>query len=258
MKKKISGIIRAIVFVIALVVFLFSAYKLYTRLAEYKRGTDEYKEIVEEVIVEETVMEENKEEETTIFKVDFEKLRAMNKETVGWIRFENPSQINYPILHTDNNDKYLKTTFEQNRNSAGAIFMDAQNAADFSDRNKIIYGHNMKNDSMFGKLEEYKKYDFYKQNPYFYIYTPDGMEHKYQVFAASVVEDTALNYRKQFADDQEFLEYLKNIMARSIYKTGVEVTGESKIVTLSTCTNVTDTQRFVVHGVKVEEKVMGE
>ena len=258
MKKKISGIIRAIVFVIALVVFLFSAYKLYTIFAEYKKGEDEYKEIVSEVIVEEKGEEEASEEEEPRFKVDFSKLLEMNKETVAWIRFEKPSQINYPVLHTSDNDKYLKSTFEQKRNSAGAIFVDAQNAGDFSDRNTIIYGHNMKNGSMFGKLREYKRYDFYKENPYFYIYTPDGMEHKYQVFAASVVEDTALNYRKQFADDQEFLEYLKNIMARSVYKTGVQVTGESKIVTLSTCTNVTDTQRFVVHGVKVEEKVMGE
>lgn len=258
MKKRMGSILRGIIFVIALVVFIFSAYKIYTTLAEYKRGTDEYKEIAEEVLVEETVADENKEEETAIFKVDFEKLHAMNKETVAWIRFENPSQINYPVLHTSDNEKYLKTTFEKNRNSAGAIFMDAQNVADFSDRNTIIYGHNMKNDTMFGKLEEYKKYDFYKQNPYFYIYTPDGIEHKYQVFAAAVVEDTATNYRKQFANDQEFLEYLQSIMARSIYKSGIEVTAESRIITLSTCTNVTDTQRFVVHGVKVEEKVIGE
>ena len=255
MKKGIAGIFKGIVFVIALAVFLFSAYKLFTIFMEYKKGDDEYKEIVKEAVIEEPVKEE---QEETIFKVDFAKLQSMNKETVAWIRFENPSQINYPVLHTNNNDKYLKTTFEQKRNAAGAIFMDAQNVGNFTDRNTIIYGHNMKNGSMFGKLREYKKYDFYKENPFFYIYTPDGMEHKYQVFAAAVVEDTATNYRKQFANDQEFLEYLQSVMTHSIYKTGIEVTAESRIITLSTCTNVTDTQRFVVHGVKVEEKVIGE
>ena len=258
MNKRISRIIRGVVFVIALAVFLFSGYKLYTIFAEYKKGEDEYKEIVEEVITQEPVVKEEEEEKVTIFKVDFAKLQEMNQETVAWIRFENPSQINYPVLHTGDNDKYLKTTFEQKRNSAGALFVDTENTGDFSDRNTIIYGHNMKNGSMFGKLREYKKYDFYKENPYFYIYTPDGVEHKYQVFAASVVEDTAINYRKQFANDQEFLDYIKDITKHSIYKTGIEVTAESKIVTLSTCTNVTDTQRFVVHGVKVEEKVIGE
>ena len=258
MKKRISGILRSIAFIIALAVFVFSAYKLYTIFAEYKKGEDEYKEIVEEVIVEEPVVKEEEEEKETIFKVDFSKLKEMNGETVAWIRFENPSQINYPVLHTSDNEKYLKTTFEQKRNSAGALFVDAGNAGDFSDRNTIIYGHNMKNGSMFGKLREYKKYDFYKENPYFYVYTPDDVEHKYQVFAVAVVEDTAINYKKQFSNEQEFLNYIKDITAHSIYKTGVEVTAESKIVTLSTCTNVTDTQRFVVHGVKVEEKVIGE
>ena len=132
--------------------------------------------------------------------------------------------------------------------------MDAQNEEDFSDRNTLIYGHNMKNGSMFGKLREYKKYDFYKENPYFYIYTPDGMEIQYQVFAVAVVEANDQAYRKQFADEQDFINYVKKITEKSIYKTGVEVIEDAKIITLSTCTNVTDSQRFVVHGVKVAEK----
>ena len=252
--------VRNVIFVVALAVFLYSAYQLFIIFAEYQKGEKEYDTIVEEVITEEVVevTEGEKTKEEVVFKVDFDTLLKTNKETVAWIRFEQPEKISYPVVHTTDNDKYLKTTFELKKNASGALFVDAINAPDFTDRNTFVYGHNMKNGSMFGQLKKYRSKDFYQENPYFYIYTPDGKELKYQVFAVGIVEDTSESYRRTFTDDADFLKYLGYLKKVSRYDTGVEVNETSQIVSLSTCTNVTDTQRLVVHGVKISERIVGE
>lgn len=257
-RKKKANLVSNIILVIAIVVFLISGYKLFTIYSEYHKGDKEYESILDDVITIENSENEDESEEKTIFKVDFQKLQAINKEVVGWIRFENPEKISYPIVQGSDNDKYLKTTVEGKKNSAGSIFMDANNAGDFTDKNTFIYGHNMKNGSMFGQLRKYKNANFYKQNPYFYIYTPDGKEVKYQVFAVCIVEDTSESYKKFYADDNEYLKYLEYIKSISRYDTGVEVDAQSQIVSLSTCTNVTETQRLLVHGVKISETLVGE
>ncbi len=252
---KQGNLVSNIVLVLAVAVFLFSGYKLYTIFSEYHKGDKEYETIMDEVIIKDSSekKEENKTEEKEAFKVDFKKLQSINKEIVGWIRFDNPEKISYPIVQGKDNDKYLKKTVEGKKNSAGSIFMDAYSRADFSDKNTFIYGHNMKNGSMFGLLRKYKSFDFYKENPYFYIYTPDGREVKYQVYAVCIVEDTSESYNKFYENDDAYLKYLQYIKSISRYDTGVEVTAQTQLVSLSTCTNVTETQRLLVHGVKVEE-----
>lgn len=264
--KKRKSIVSNIILAISVVVFLYSGYQLYTIFSEYHKGDKEYESVIDEAITEQPAESEEtaedsqantqepaKKTEHKVLKVDFDKLKATNKDTVAWISFDEPAKINYPIVQTSDNDKYLQYTFEGKKNAVGAIFMDAENAGDFSDRNTFIYGHNMKNGSMFGHLRKYRDEAFYREYPFFYIYTPDGKEVKYQVFAACIVEDTSDTYQKTFADDAAYLQYLQYVQSVAMYKTGVEVTAESKIVSLSTCTNVSDTQRFVVHGVKVSE-----
>ena len=250
-------VVSSIILVLAIGVFLFSGYKLYTIFSEYHKGDKEYESIMDEVIIIDIPekKEEGKIEEKEIFQVDFKKLQSINKEIVGWIRFDNPEKISYPIVQGEDNDKYLKKTVEGKTNGAGSIFMDAYNMADFSDKNTFIYGHNMKNGSMFGQLRKYKSFDFYKDNPYFYIYTPDGKEVKYQVYAVCIVEDTSESYNKFYENDDAYLKYLQYIKSIARYDTGVEVTAQTQLISLSTCTNVTETQRLLIHGVKVEEPV---
>ena len=253
--------LRRIVLFIAVGVFLYSAYQLYSIYSEYRKGDKEYESIVDKVITEEVVEVEESGEDAPVevnFRVDFTQLKAINNETVAWIRFEEPSKISYPVVHTSDNEKYLKTTFEQQKNAMGSLFVDAVNNGNFLDLNTFIYGHNMKNGSMFGQLKKYKSKDFCKEYPYFYIYTPDGKEITYQVFAVCTVEDTAESYRKSYADEADYEKYLKHIQGIAHYDTGVEVTATSQIVSLSTCTNVTDTQRLIVHGVKISERTVGE
>jgi sortase B len=238
---------------------------------EYNKGEQEYKEILDEVITEvpETDNQESQQPQVTpeepekrtehkVLKVDFKKLQSTNPDTVAWISFDEPAKINYPVVRANDNDKYLKSTFEGKKNASGAIFMDAVNSGDFSNTNTFIYGHNMKNGSMFGQLRKYRNEAFYREYPFFYIYMPDGREVKYQIFAVGIVEDASESYRKHYMDDADYLKYLQYIQSISKYKTGVEVTAESDIVSLSTCTNVTETQRLLVHGVKVSEKMVGE
>ena len=147
-------IVSNVVLALAIAVFLFSGFKLWEIFSEYHRGTSEYDSLREVAIQSEP--SNTPEEEEIAFSVDFATLREMNPEVVGWIRFDEPSQISYPLVRGADNEKYLHTTFEGKENAAGALFVDADNAADFTDRNTFIYGHNMKNGSMFGQLRKYK------------------------------------------------------------------------------------------------------
>ena len=199
--------------------------------------------------------EEEKEPEVQPrFTVDFATLQQMNPDTVGWIRFEEPSEISYPVVKGRDNEEYLTRTFEANDNKLGTLFVDKDNTGTFTDRNTIIYGHNMKNGTMFAQLLKYKEQDFFEKYPYFSIYTPDGKESKYQIFVAGVVEDTAVNYQFAFQSDEEFLNYIETVKGTSLYTPNVEIDAASQIVTLSTCTNVADEERFVVQAVKVSEQ----
>lgn len=114
--------------------------------------------------------------------VDWESLLAVNPDIVGWI-FAEGVDISYPVLQGSDNEYYLKHTLEGDYNFAGSIFMDYQNEPDLSDCNTIIYGHNMKNGSMFGSLKKYSNEDAYAVDPYFWILTPDA-NYRYEIQSA--------------------------------------------------------------------------
>lgn len=251
-KKGGSNIVSNIILVIAIVVFAVSAYKLYGIFSEYNKGDKEYQKI-QDLVINTEKKDDTKEE---AFSVDFEKLLEMNSDVVGWIRFDEPSEINYPVVQGRDNEEYLKRTFEANTNKLGTLFVDVNNPGDFSGRNTFIYGHNMKNGSMFAQLLKYKDDSFYKEHPYFYIYTPDGKVRIYEIFSAGVVKDTSDSYIMDYADDAAFQTYIDYIKQQSAYPTSAEVTTASKIVSLSTCTNVRDDERFLVHGVMIKEEAV--
>ncbi len=268
MKKK-RHIISNMILVVALAVFGLSAYKLYSIYAEYDRGEKEYDHLREQVVqvVDETHDDDANHvsdtsddgnsagEDATEIRVDFAELKAINADVVAWLRFDEPSQISYPVVWSDDEDKYLHTTFEGKRNSAGTLFVDSGNNRDFSDRNTFIHGHNMKNGSMFGKLRKYKNASFCEKYPFFYIHTPDGNVSTYRIFATCVVRDDSETYNKWYNSDEEFEKYVNYVQQEALYQTGVEVAAGAKIVSLSTCTNVDEDERLVVHGVKVAEGV---
>lgn len=242
--------------------FLFSAVQLWNIYTEYKNGEEEYDNVRQYAMFTEAPKqeellqgEESVGQETKKLSVDFENLKSMNPDTVGWIHFDGDVQIDYPLVQGTDNEKYLKTTFEGKKNSAGCLFIDFQNDEDFSDRNTIIYGHNMKNGSMLGRLRKYKNTSFCEENPYFHVYTPNGSLLIYEIFAVSILKDSPEYYEKYFENDQKFLDYVERIRGQSLYFKESKIKATSKIVSLSTCTNVTPDERLLVQGVLISGSI---
>lgn len=256
-KKTKRSMISKITIIIAALIFIFSAYQLIRIYSEYHKSAKEYDKLAEDATESQEVENDEGEDGHMPLKVNFEELKKINVDVVGWIHFDEPS-ISYPIVRGEDNEKYLTTTFEKQKNSSGAIFMDALDNAEFADRNTYIYGHNMKNGSMFGQLHQFAKQEYYEQNPYFYIYTPNGTEVKYQIFAVCIVGVTSRSYVRFYNNDAEYLDYLNYEKSIALYDTGVEVDAESKIVTLSTCISSAKDKRLFVHGVKVGETEVGK
>ena len=253
-RQKKGGIISTIVLVVAIVVFCVSGFQLYKIMSGYHKGKAEYDKILE-IAVEEKEPEEEGQDDS--FRVNFDELLAINPDTVGWIRFSpEPSQINYPVVQGDDNDLYLHKTFSANDNTVGAIFVNVYNNADFNDRNTIIYGHRMNDNSMFHDLAKYEDKSFWEANPYFYIYTPDGREITYHIYSTGVVKDTSDTYITEFASDEEYQAFLNMTKEVAAYDTGVEAGTDKVIVTLSTCTKASNDDRFVVRGVKESERII--
>ena len=253
-EKRRARFISTVVMVIASCVFLFAGFYLFLIFSEYNKSNNEYESLEETVISIQVPNAADKEE--TVFKVDFDKLKEINSDVLAWIRFENPEKISYPVVAGIDNDVYLTKTFEGNYNSSGTLFTDMNNSGNFKERNTFIYGHNMKNGSMFGQLRKYQEEKFCVENPYFYIYTPDGREMKYQVFATCIVKDTSDSFTKWYENDSEFMDYINYEKRMSLYSVDIEVETDDTIVTLSTCTNVRDDERLLVHGVKVSERII--
>lgn len=175
-------------------------------------------------------------------------LQEKYTDMIGWIAFENPD-IQYPIMYSGENEYYLKHTYSGETNSAGSIFADALNHTDFSDSHTIIYGHNMRNLTMFGSLRSYKDPDFYEGNETFMIYTADAA-YRYEIFAYYDVTDTSDIYTIWYMPDEAWAERVQRMMEDSAYDTGVTADTEDTIVTLSTCS--TEGHRFVIHAKRVE------
>ena len=258
-KKKAGGFFWKILFITALAVFCFSGYQLFAIYRSYKAGVDEYKEVEHQVVKEShepLVLKdqpETAEDPETLEaqapdyqppEVDFEELKSMNPDVIGWLDVE-ALDISYPIVQGEDNDYYLHRTFRGQENFAGSIFVDASNAADFSDPNTIIYGHNMKNGSMFGTLRRLYDQEKYKDSKYLWICTPEG-KFRYEIFSLQYAEVTSDTYTLFSDHGDTFASYLEDMRQRSQVDLGTEgLSGNDYIVTLSTCTS-DDQVRFVV------------
>jgi SrtB family sortase len=172
-------------------------------------------------------------------------------ETVGWIWFEDDI-ISYPIMQYSDNHKYSIKDYQGNDAKTGSIFLDYRSSADFSDSNTIIYGHNMRDYTMFGALKYYK-YDlsFLEDHKYFQIITPEGKS-RYLIFAFMDVPKNSYIYDVCGSNTERMREFLDTIEYKTYIDTGIEPTVDEKIITLSTCTQKDDLF-FVMFAVKVDE-----
>jgi sortase B len=184
--------------------------------------------------------------------VDFASLKAINDDVIGWIFIEALDDVNYPVVRGIDNNFYLHQTYQKNYNFAGTIFADYENSDDFNDCNTIIYGHNMKNGSMFGQLRKFSSsMDAYNESKYFWIFTPDK-DYRYEIISAYTTAVNSDTYTLFKGPGQEFQDYLNKIVTYSeIVTTPGNLNVNDKIVTLSTCTG-DDSTRYVVQGKRVD------
>lgn len=264
-KGRAGDILLTLILIVALGVFGYAAYNLYHIYTEYKKGTDEYNSIEQMAVTErdpDQAQEEQEEAPDTEesrpsvkapLKIDFDALTGVNDDVVGWLYVEALDSISYPVVKGKDNDEYLHSTYEGTYNFAGTIFIDCDNARDFSDCNTLVYGHNMKNGSMFGQLKKFVQDEAtYKKSKYFWMFTPDK-DYRYEIISAYTTQVNSDTYTLFKGPGKEFEFYLNKIVGYSEIETDPgELTMMDRVMTLSTCTGNQAT-RFVVQGKLVDE-----
>ncbi|MCR5770197.1 MAG: class B sortase [Butyrivibrio sp.] len=188
--------------------------------------------------------------------IDFDTLQASNEDIYAWISIPDTS-IDYPIAqHPTDDSYYLNHGADGIYSDYGCPYTETSDSSNFIEFNTVIYGHNMNNGSMFGSLHDYEDEDFFKEHRTIYIYTKDHT-FTYTVFAAVMYSDAHIPYYydDNIKEDREsFLKSLKtdNVKERSIYYEDMDVTADSKIVTLSTCDKKLRNNRFLVVAVMTQ------
>lgn len=257
-----GNIIRKIILVISIVLVIFAGYQVFVISREYLEGAGEYESLEEYVSVEPEngkngsgKKENGKEGDSQIpvyLDIDYEGLKSVNEDFVSWIYYE-PVELSYPIVQGTDNDYYVDYTFEKKENGAGAIFMDFRNTPDYSDYNTIIYGHNMKNGTMFAAVKDLlDDPETVKENPYFYIFT-ENKSYMYEILALYPTDANSQVY-DLIEDEAAQKKNLAYITENATILTEKQITSSDKIVTLSTCYMPNDDSRVVLQGVLIAEE----
>lgn len=190
-------------------------------------------------------------------EIDFAELQAnVNQDIYAWIHIPD-TQIDYPVLqHPTDNSYYLDYNLDGSKGYPGCIYTEDYNKKDFSDPNTVIYGHNMKNGTMFAGLHLFEDSEYFEDHPYVYIYTEDKL-YVYEIFAAYESGNEHILYNNDFSDRYVFLKYLSKIMnSRTMngnIREDISVTADNRIITLSTCAANKPDKRYLVQGVLLNE-----
>ena len=169
--------------------------------------------------------------------IDFAALQEQYPSVVAWLKMDDVD-VSYPVVQGDDNEHYLHYDPADQGSVSGSIFLDWRNKSIENDLHALIYGHNMRDESMFGQLDNYVSEDFYKQGTAtFRLYTPDAT-YRYQIFAVDIVDPTDDVYQVGFTNTQAFDAFVRQLKEESIYDTGVEVAGYDHVITLSTCSDI--------------------
>ena len=245
MKQKIC-IALAVVFA---VVFVFSAVNLFLTIADYRQAENLYNDVQEQYVsirtTESSALQNTEKPKEELISVDFEGLLSANPDVVGWLYVPDTS-ISYPVVQAKDNQTYLHKGLNGKYLRSGTIFADYRNEAPMKDRNYIVYGHSMKNGSMFGMLLHYKKQSYFDKHPVWYYLTPE-QNYRVELFAGRVVKTDHSIYQVDI-DDAEFFAYLQETVEKSTFKSNVQVADSDYIITLSTCSYEFDQARYVVLG----------
>lgn len=183
--------------------------------------------------------------------LDFEALSSKCPGIVAWVRIENTA-VDYPVMQGQDNDFYLSHLPNGKGAQRGSIFLDYHNMPDFSDRNTLIYGHNMKSGSMFGSLKKYETASYYQDHPTVLIFTPKK-NIEVELFAGYLINASEEIPPILFWDDNAFESYIKDIKERSIFDSDVTVSADDRLVSLCTCSYDVRDGRLILVGKLIEK-----
>lgn len=269
MKKKkirISTVLLLVLLFVLLCVVAGAGWKLYRYYADYLKDRDLYSDLRKEVIKpEETEEKETEAEETTKayleteeylengvkkyrkklkrtsktvpISVDWNELKKINKDIIGWVYFTGLPQISYPVLQADDNEYYVHRTYDlsSDTSKAGCIFMDYRMADDFSSPYSIIYGHNVRDGSMLSDLARLKDQTLYDEEPYFWILTPKG-SYRYQIFSIFQCHRSADVFQKSFDGwGEDFSKWQNELKLRNSMQGDAELSKDGHVIAFSTC-----------------------
>ena len=243
--KKKTNIPIIILMIFFIILLFFSGTKIviwYMNNQNNKKISDEIAEFV--------TVDETKEDDEEKYVVDFEKLKEKNSDIVAWLKVKG-TNIETTVVKSTNNDYYLTHNFNKEYNSAGWIFADYKNKVDGTDKNLVIYGHNMRDDSMFGSLKWVINEDWYnnEDNKYITLITENETQ-VYEVFSVYQTEKEDYYIQTNFDTEKEFNTFAQTIKKRSKKDFNVDVNKEDNILTLSTCAN-NNKYRVVLHAKKI-------
>lgn len=258
MRKKL----RTIACTVLIAVFLFYGWQVLSTLSEYKASEASYKALTQEYTTRQPVAladepqspvmpsdttEETAPMETAPITVDFDTLLADCPDVVGWLYCAD-TPINYPVVQATDNDYYLRRLLDGSYSRGGSIFMDYRCASDFSRWNSIVYGHNMKNDAMFGTLQDYREQEYYDTHPVLYLLTP-AQDYKIELIGGYTTPGTAEDTYgiPQTQEGRDAL--IAKARQQSTFQTDVEIADIDRLITLSTCAYDYDGARYVLVGV---------
>lgn len=178
--------------------------------------------------------------------MDFGPIREQSPDITAWIIAEG-TPIDYPVMQADDNDYYLTHLYDGEYNSSGSIFLDCRNSGLFKEENSVIYGHHMKNGSMFASLDLYKDQDFYDAHPTMFLYTPNG-DYLIELICGTVEDGNYEFVQFDFADENDLLAYVESHRGRSTFQSAVETEPGDRFVSLCTCSYERNNARFMLMG----------
>lgn len=257
MKIKKGNLLIGFIQVISIIIIIIiSLYYIYLWYIDNKKTENILNEIYENANVSSDNISVDNDLKIEVENIDFNKLINKNPDTIGWIKVLG-TDINYPVVQTNNNDFYLTHSFDKSYNKAGWIFADYINKNlknNELDKNTIIYGHNRQNNSMFGTLSNVFKEEWLSNKKNHYInFSTLNNNMVWEVFSTYTIEKEEYYIQSNFSSDEEYISFLNTIKNRSTYKYDVNISKEDKILTLSTCTNV-GKGRTVLHAKLIYRK----
>lgn len=246
---------RKVLTVVLAAVLVISAAQLVRYGLAYKKADEIYAESRTQYVQTPAASPSGSDTGYPAIAVDVAGLQKANPDVVGWI-YVPDTVVSYPLVRGSDNEKYLHESYDGQTTASGSIFMDCRSSAALTDDNTVIYGHNMKNGSMFGGLKKYADSTYLRAHPYVYLYLADRVL-RYRVFAACKTESDSESYTLKFGDGVDFNGFLQYIEKSAGGNVSELPDTPAPLLTLSTCTSTTETGRFTVLAVRENESKTG-